>query len=431
MIKSILLLLIVVLSVEGASKPANKSSVVPKSAPKKSIDISNETYILAALDAQIRQKNPLALAYYETLYAKTKNQEYLYQALRLLELEDNPKQLSDAVHEALKTHPNDTTLKRFAIIVLLKNGKYAQAAQESLSLSEQTKNNNDYALLADSYLKMGNYQAGYHALKQNYDSTHSHRVADQLALLMYAHLGQKKEAIVFLKEHTEKYTLNETVGKRLASFYADSGDLDDAALLYEKIYDLNPDPTVAQEVIKIYAYQQNTPKLTEFLEKSQVNDPALLQLYVQKKEFTKASELAKKLYKQNQNPLYLAQSCAFAYEAASNKNDPLILTEVIDGLKQANNEMSSPLYLNYLGYLMIDHNLNITEGMTYVKKALDKEPDSPFYLDSLAWGYYKQGECTDALRLIKQVESMIGTSEDEVKAHLKAIEKCKTKEKIQ
>ena len=78
---------------------------------------------------------------------------------------------------------------------------------------------------------------------------------------------------------------------------------------------------------------------------------------------------------------------------------------------------------------MIDHNLNITEGMGYVERALKKQPESPFYIDSLAWGHYKKGECAEALRLIRQVESMIGTDEDEVKEHLKAIEKCKTKEK--
>ena len=38
-------------------------------------------------------------------------------------------------------------------------------------------------------------------------------------------------------------------------------------------------------------------------------------------------------------------------------------------------------------------------------------------------------ECTEALRLIRQVESMVGTDEQEVIDHLKAIEKCKTKEK--
>ena len=66
--------------------------------------------------------------------------------------------------------------------------------------------------------------------------------------------------------------------------------------------------------------------------------------------------------------------------------------------------------------------------MEYVRRALAQQPESPFYLDSLAWGHYKQGECSEALRVIKQVESMIGTEEDEVRDHLKAIEKCKTKE---
>jgi hypothetical protein len=125
----------------------------------------------------------------------------------------------------------------------------------------------------------------------------------------------------------------------------------------------------------------------------------------------------------------LAQSSVFAYEATKNKNDPKLLSEVVSGLKQANSELESPLYLNYLGYLMIDHDINVTEGMGYVKRALEKEPNSPFYIDSLAWGHYKLGECVDALRLIKQVESMIGTGEDEVKDHLKAIEKCHAKEK--
>ncbi len=155
----------------------------------------------------------------------------------------------------------------------------------------------------------------------------------------------------------------------------------------------------------------------------------LLDLYVRNKQFDKASELAKKLYKQDQNPLYLAQSSVFAYEASPNKNDPILLSTIVDGLKQANSEMDSPLYANYLGYLMIDHDIDIDGGIVYVKKALLAQPESPFYLDSLAWGYYKKGECAEALRLMKQVESMIGTDEQEVKDHLKAIETCKTKEK--
>ncbi len=418
-------LLTIAIGLHAAAKP--KAST-PKTS-NKAIEISDEAYALAALDAQMRQKMELASQYYETLYQKSGKKEYLYQSLRMMEMGNNTEKFSRATYEALGKNPEDVMLKRFAIISLIKNGKYSQAAQESLLLSNATKASADYTLLADAYLKMSEYQGGYSALKKAYDLTYNEEMADRLSLIQYAHLGQKKEAISFLKSHIEAHGNSKILGKRLGSFYADSGELDNAALMYEQTYDLTIDPLVAQEAIKIYAYQQNIPKLNALLEKSGVNDPALLELYIRDKQFEKASLLAKKLYKQDPNPLYLAQSAIFAYEAATNKNDPLLLKEVVDGLKRANSELESPLYANYLGYLMIDHDLNVDEGMAYVKKALDAQPDSPFYLDSLAWGHYKKGECVEALRLMKQVEAMIGSDEDEVKEHLKAVEKCKTKEK--
>ncbi len=205
--------------------------------------------------------------------------------------------------------------------------------------------------------------------------------------------------------------------------------LDDAAAIYEQTYDRFKDQSAAEEALKIYLYQKDFSKMTTLLEKSQLNDPLLLDLYVRVKEFDKASTLAQKLYERDDNPLYLAQSSVFKYEGAANQNDPVLLNGVIEGLKKASKDLEEPLYLNYLGYLMIDHDLNVTEGMGYVRKALEKQPDSPFYIDSLAWGHYKLNECAEAMRLIKQVESMIGTDEQEVKDHLNAIEKCKTKEK--
>ena len=421
--KFFLLVLVISVGLQGAAKPKQSKKSVPP------IEITNEAYIVGALDAQIRQKNDLAATYFNTLYLKTGRKEYLYQSLRMVEQGNDIEKLTGLTQSALSSDPGDETLRRFAIIALLKSGKYSQAAQEAAALSEQTKMGGDYALSAEALIKLGNFQGAYSALKKGYDSTHDEEMADRIALIMYAHLGQKKEAISFLKEHIGGHGNSKTIGKRLASFYADSGQLDDAALMYEQTYDLSNDPLIAQEAIKIYAYQQNIPKLNALLEKSGLNDPALLELYVREKQFAKASELAKKLYNLDQNPLYLAQSAVFAYEAAENKNDPLLLDEVVDGLKRANSELESPLYANYLGYLMIDHDIDIDGGIEYVKKALSAQPDSPFYIDSLAWGHYKKGECAEALRLMKQVEAVMGTDEQEVKEHLEAIKKCKTKEK--
>jgi len=393
------------------------------------IEITDETYVLAAMDAQVRQKHDLASKYFKRLYLKTGKKEYLYSSLRMYESIKDITLFSNATQEALSKNPEDKILLRFHLIALLKEGKYAEASHEAFTLSRLTKESSDYLLSAEALLKLGNYQSGYNELKQAYELSYDEETADRMALLMYAQLGQKEEAIRFLKEHIGAHGNSKIVGKRLGSLYADSGALEDAAQVYEATYELTNDPLIAQEAVRIYVYRQEFQKLRILLEKSEVNDPLLLELYVREKEFKKASLLARKLYKRDANPLYLAQSSVFEYEAATDRNDSQLLKQVVDGLKQANEEIEDPMYLNYLGYLMIDHDLGVDEGMKYVQKALDKHPDSAFYLDSLAWGKYKLGECAEALRLIKRVESMIGTDEQEVKDHLKAIQKCKTKEK--
>lgn len=388
-----------------------------------------DTFALYALDAQVHQKYYRASGFFSELYKLTSKKEYLYQSLRMLEQSNDMKLLSKQTALELSKSPDDEILKRFEIIVLLKEGKFAEASQKGLVLSEKSQKAPDYLLYAEARLKLGEYNGAAETLKKAYLLDYDETTAERIALIQYTHLGEKKEAIKFLKDHIGAHGNSQLIGKRLGSLYADSGALDDAAAIYEQTYDAFKDTSAAEEALRIYLYQKNYSKMTTLLEHSQINDPLLLDLYVRVKEFDKASALALKLYERENNPLYLAQSSVFKYEGAANQNDPALIESVIEGLKKANQDLDEPLYLNYLGYVMIDHDINVTEGMGYVRKALEKQPDSPFYIDSLAWGHYKLNECAEAMRLIQQVKSMIGTDEQEVKDHLNAIEKCKTKEK--
>lgn len=391
-------------------------------------NLLEDTFSLYALDAQMRQQHRQASAFFAELYKQTSKKEYLYQSLRMLEQSNEIKTLTQKTAEELVKSPEDQTLKRFEIIALLKGGNFGEASQKAALLSEKSKNFPDYLLYAESRLKLGDYTGGVEILKKAYAQNYDETTAERIALIQYTQLGKKNEAIKFLKEHIGTHGNSQIIGKRLGSFYADSGQLNDAALIYEETYDTFKELSAADEALKIYLYSQDIAKMTVLLEKSHLNDPLLLDLYVKVKAFDKASVLAQTLYEREDNPLYLAQSAVFKYEGAINRKDPVLLSQVMEGLKKALQDLEEPLYLNYLGYLMIDHDLNVSEGMGYVRRALEKQPDSPFYIDSLAWGHYKQNECVEALRLIKQVESMIGTDEQEVKDHLKAIEKCKTKE---
>ena len=71
--------------------------------------------------------------------------------------------------------------------------------------------------------------------------------------------------------------------------------------------------------------------------------------------------------------------------------------------------------------------MDIKKGIKLVKEALLKEPNSPFYLDSLAWGYYKIGKCKEAKKIMKKLVK--NSKEKEILMHWKKINECLKKGK--
>ena len=419
----VLMMMMALMGMEAMGKTLSPKKAI--ALPQNPIEVNLDGYLLGALDAQSRQKYDVAQKYWEVLYSKTGDKGTLYQWVSMLEKTNSNAKLVEVTQKGLVRYPTDLLLHRFLAVGLLKGGEYPQAATEATWLTQQTKKGGDYALLGEALIKTNDFTGALAAFNQAYTTVHTDSVADRIVLIMYLQLKQKKEAMVWLKAHIQKYGASALLGKRLGAMYADNGDLDNAALTYEQTYDATKDPSCAGEAIKIYAYQKKMDKLESVLEKTSQNDPLLLEIYIQTKQFGKGSALAKKIYQEGHNPQYLGQSAVLAYEGSTHKDDPALLKEVIEGLKEVNTQLKSPLYQNYLGYLMIDHNRDIDGGIAYVKEALVAEPKSPFYLDSLAWGYYKKGECAKALLVIKEVKSLLKTPEQEVEDHLKAIESCK------
>jgi tetratricopeptide (TPR) repeat protein len=52
---------------------------------------------------------------------------------------------------------------------------------------------------------------------------------------------------------------------------------------------------------------------------------------------------------------------------------------------------------NYLGYMWADHNLNLDEAETMIRRALEMEPNNASYLDSLGWVEFRKGKFDQAL----------------------------------
>lgn len=52
--------------------------------------------------------------------------------------------------------------------------------------------------------------------------------------------------------------------------------------------------------------------------------------------------------------------------------------------------------LNYLGYMLADHNTRLEEALGYIRKAVQLDPQNGAYLDSLGWAYYRLGNYTQS-----------------------------------
>jgi tetratricopeptide (TPR) repeat protein len=53
--------------------------------------------------------------------------------------------------------------------------------------------------------------------------------------------------------------------------------------------------------------------------------------------------------------------------------------------------------LNYLGYSWVDQGLNLEEGLTHIRKAVELTPEDGYIVDSLGWAYYRMGRFDEAV----------------------------------
>ena len=397
----------------------------PELSPQTKAFEEEDAYALFALDAEAHGRYTAAAQYYALLYEKAPREEYrdhFFENLLMAKQFDDALQNAEMMQETLGFDPQ---VERYRIRALVGKGELKAAETAALAFLDKTKAKQDYLGAADIYGMQKQYNTALRYLESAYDIDYDERVLDRMAVTMYVNLDRKKDAIALLETHIRMNGCSERVCKRLASFYSEQNNVDGMLSTYLRLYDVRPSKEVAEAIIRIYSYQNDMVHLKQFLEQYHADDALLLKLYVNAKEYPSASALAQKLYEESGDAAYLGQSAIFAFEGAGDKRDPALINAVVAKLKTAVKSEKDPLLLNYLGYLLIDNDVDPKAGMAYVREALEQEPDSPFYLDSLAWGYYKLGECQKADAIMqKVVKAMQGEQDEELDKHLKAIDAC-------
>jgi tetratricopeptide (TPR) repeat protein len=61
---------------------------------------------------------------------------------------------------------------------------------------------------------------------------------------------------------------------------------------------------------------------------------------------------------------------------------------------------------------------NLAEAETYIRRALEQEPESAAYLDSLGWVLYQQGRFHEALPLLEKASRLATAPDPTIEEHL-------------
>ena len=80
-----------------------------------------------------------------------------------------------------------------------------------------------------------------------------------------------------------------------------------------------------------------------------------------------------------------------------NKQWELAEKDFVQALLLSENQ---PDVLNYLGYSWIDNNINMVEAKSMIELALEQKPDDAYFIDSLAWYYFKVKDYEQANSLL-------------------------------
>jgi tetratricopeptide (TPR) repeat protein len=76
--------------------------------------------------------------------------------------------------------------------------------------------------------------------------------------------------------------------------------------------------------------------------------------------------------------------------------------------------------MNGLGYVLVETNNDLMRGLRLCRRAVDRKPQNPAYLDSLGWAYFKNGEVLEARGWLRRAMDL-APREKEIRDHWRIV----------
>jgi tetratricopeptide (TPR) repeat protein len=383
-------------------------------APNQKVYAEEDLDILIAIEAAKAGDFDTSVDFFEKLYAQTNRIEYLKELVKL--------QIENGEYENARTNIQNATqqdmeLQRLVVITYVRQNDYDNALKKAIENTKVSNQNIDYRLVSDIYLNMGEYENAYKYLQSAYAKEQSINNLMPMVRVLSSYLDKDADALAYMQTFLKSNGFDEQIYNQILAIHSKNENVAGMKSALEALYEQTKKVEYGQNILNIYSYLNDTQGAVSFLENSGFNDNLLFDLYKSMKHYSKALKLADARYEQTKQPFWLANIAILKYEL------DYPLDEIVQTFEDAlSGGEDAPIYLNYYGYILIDHELDIKKGISLVQKALEQKPDSIYYIDSLAWGYYKLNQCDKAKALLPQIEN---DESKEIQEHVEKIKRCK------
>lgn len=381
---------------------------------------NEDKYILEALDAIDSKDDKKALESYKILYQNTKKIEYLKEQIFALMRLENHKDALATIKEFEAIIPNDLDILK-AKAYLVRGDLEATIAiwRRILQLEDSVFNNSFIATLY--YTKKDFKNARAHLIRAYQIDGND----ETLLVLASLDLERKKfgDSLPLIKAHF-KDELNERFALLLLNIASKINELDEIEPLFAYYFAKKQSKINATNLAKLYYEKKDYGKVIDLAKKFDFDKALLIDIYLAQKDYKNAKIEAQKAYNRTKDSYYLGIMAIVDFEAQDAEGKAKIAPQVIESLKRALKDEPNHIFYNYVGYLMIDYDINVAEGVGFVEQALRAVPENPAYLDSLAWGHFKSNKCEQAKAVMEKIPRDILLKEREMVEHLEAIDKC-------
>ncbi|NPA55390.1 MAG: hypothetical protein GXO40_03415 [Epsilonproteobacteria bacterium] len=356
---------------------------------------------------------------FKQLYDKTGKYVYYKKIIELTFQNKNYKKTIKLVDNFIKNYP-----KHQQEVFLYKIYSYLELNQPQLALKyaqdflKTHRNLQTYEIIAYIYIKLHKYKLAINYLKSAYAISHSVDVLAKMGDVFFKYLKKPNEAVSYYQTHIRLHGCNVLICNRLAQIYKYLYDYDNLIAIYKKLYEHTLDTQYANKVVYLYLEQEQYKKAIKFIQENKLNKSLLYLVYKSRLNKKQTYKDAYKLYKYTGDYKYFFLYTVYKFQQS--KKSIELLRNVIANLEILVKNHPNPLYLNYLGYILIDYDIDVKRGIKLVKQALKTMPHSKAFLDSLAWGYYKLHQCKQAYDIIKRIKS----KDKEILYHKKMIRRC-------